>query len=438
MTDTVNAHPTKRLVAYVLTKDIQLDDAVLDLVDNSIDGARRSGKKKLQGFEVKVTLSKDAFCIEDNCGGIPYDVARDYAFRFGRPEEYAPLDGPSELIGNFGVGMKRALLKMGRNIHIVSRTQNRTFEIVIDVESWLADDNNWTFDFSKVEDKVLPQKQTGTTITVTNLYEGVAERFSLSEFVGKVKSAAQEKQVLALMDGLTITVGEETLYPTEMKLFASKKIQPYHKRLEFPAEGKETVFADLHAGIDESDNDRAGWYVICNGRTVLFADQSSVTGWGNKSDSDRVPNYHHQYARFRGYLNFRSKDTAQLPWNTTKTGVDPEHPIYRRCLLEMLMAMRQVFAFLNAVDRESDVADQPLSRELANLKSVPLGKIKPSAKFEWPATSSKGPKVEKLRWIRYQRPIDKVQRAMETLGVGHAEDVGGTTFDIWYELNIGQ
>ena len=47
---TIDARPTKKLVAYVLTKDINLQDALLDLIDNSIDGARRAGKKKFVGL----------------------------------------------------------------------------------------------------------------------------------------------------------------------------------------------------------------------------------------------------------------------------------------------------------------------------------------------------------------------------------------------------
>ena len=36
---------------------------------------------------IAVDFDGDSFCIRDNCGGIPLDVAQEYAFRFGRPKE---------------------------------------------------------------------------------------------------------------------------------------------------------------------------------------------------------------------------------------------------------------------------------------------------------------------------------------------------------------
>jgi len=41
MTDTVNAAPTKRLFIEMLTRDVSLEDAVLDLIDNAIDSVCR-------------------------------------------------------------------------------------------------------------------------------------------------------------------------------------------------------------------------------------------------------------------------------------------------------------------------------------------------------------------------------------------------------------
>lgn len=128
----INARPTKKLVAYVLTKDILLEDAILDLIDNSIDGAKRANPDNYSGKEVTIEINKNHFKISDNCGGIPLKIAEDYAFRFGRPDDYAPLDpAPTNAVGNFGVGMKRALLKMGNNIKITSNTSDCYFEIDI-------------------------------------------------------------------------------------------------------------------------------------------------------------------------------------------------------------------------------------------------------------------------------------------------------------------
>ena len=92
----VKGEPTKGFFVYTLTKDIQLDRAIADLVDNSVDGAKRlrDGNNPVPGptdasqqyanLFVKINVGPKEFSIEDNCGGIPIDVARRYAFKFGR------------------------------------------------------------------------------------------------------------------------------------------------------------------------------------------------------------------------------------------------------------------------------------------------------------------------------------------------------------------
>src|SRR3954470_6436810 len=103
---TVEAGPTKQFFVSMITRDIALQPAIVDLVDNSVDGARRlRGDGDLTGLEVSLRYSGTEFVIEDNCGGIDLDTARRYAFKFGRPDA-AP--GVAHSVGQFGVGMKRA------------------------------------------------------------------------------------------------------------------------------------------------------------------------------------------------------------------------------------------------------------------------------------------------------------------------------------------
>lgn len=436
MTEVVNASPTKRLVVYVLTKDVKLDDAILDLIDNSIDGAKRLGKKNLSGYEVRLSLSKEKFTIQDNCGGIPYDLARDYAFRFGRPEDYADLDSPADVVGNFGVGMKRALLKMGRTILVISRTATRYFEISIDVEAWLRDDKHWTFEFSNVRDETSPPEMTGTWITVTDLYTGVAEQFALKQFVANLEYAVEQKQAVPMLQGFNVVIGNKTLTGVEMLLGQSKHIVPFHQRLELYNDKREKVDLDVYAGVADADNDRAGWYVVCNGRTVLRADRTSLTGWGSKMDSARVPSYHHQYARFRGFVLFHSDTPDLLPWNTAKSGVDVEHPFYRRALQLMLQSMDEVFGFLNQVDRESEYPEQPLTEALGKIKPVALNKVAESKSFTVAVKTTPPPAEKKVKFIRYKKPVEKINAVMQALGVDDANLAGEQTFDMYYETNV--
>ena len=86
----IDARPTKQFFIDMLVRDIELLRAITDLVDNSVDGARRlrghEPDANYLGLRVDLTISPQTFVIEDNCGGIDIALARGYAFRFGRGE----------------------------------------------------------------------------------------------------------------------------------------------------------------------------------------------------------------------------------------------------------------------------------------------------------------------------------------------------------------
>src|SRR5258708_17174133 len=99
----VPANPTKRFFVSMLTRDIALEDALLDLLDNCIDGILRMRKavinkeRPYKGSWAHLTINPEEFVIEDNCGGIPLKIAQTSAFMMGRP-----TDTPSEGLPTVG------------------------------------------------------------------------------------------------------------------------------------------------------------------------------------------------------------------------------------------------------------------------------------------------------------------------------------------------
>ena len=115
----IQAYPEKGFYIHNLTKDIELIRAILDLVDNSVDGARRLRPDgDFNGLLISITVDANHFEIADNCGGMPADMARTYAFHFGRPQG---MPTTAHSVGQFGVGMKRALFKLGNDFRIESK-----------------------------------------------------------------------------------------------------------------------------------------------------------------------------------------------------------------------------------------------------------------------------------------------------------------------------
>lgn len=126
----IDASPTKDFFILMLVRDIELMDAIADLVDNCVDGARRTRPRgDYDGLWVRVETTAESFRIADNCGGIAVDLARNYAFRFGRP---AGMPQTKHSVGQFGIGMKRALFKLGRKFTVDSTTTMSHFKVDVD------------------------------------------------------------------------------------------------------------------------------------------------------------------------------------------------------------------------------------------------------------------------------------------------------------------
>lgn len=56
---------------------------------------------------VDIKIAEDHFSIADNCGGIPRDVAKNYAFKMGANLMTTAIRMPKPSV--YGVGMKRDL-----------------------------------------------------------------------------------------------------------------------------------------------------------------------------------------------------------------------------------------------------------------------------------------------------------------------------------------
>jgi len=79
------ANPTKAFFVRTITRDISLEDCVLDLLDNSVDGAWQliggypitlENQADLSEYKIEIEVFEKYFRILDNCGGITLDEAK--------------------------------------------------------------------------------------------------------------------------------------------------------------------------------------------------------------------------------------------------------------------------------------------------------------------------------------------------------------------------
>jgi hypothetical protein len=446
----VKAIPAKRFFVGMLVKDIELVPAIIDLVDNSIDGGKRirpqASERRYEGLRVELSVSDKRFEISDNCGGIDLNWARDYAFRFGRADD---VDGPLGEVGQFGVGMKRALFKLGRAFTITSTTTSTAFTLPINVDAWMADTStDWSFELSDIDENAnVAIDNTGTLIEVTDLHPTVAAELSSESFVNRLREELRLRQARVVSQGLTITVNGEEVGEFTPQLLTGPELYPIAVHAAVTA-GDEPVDMRLYAGIvrlretdaerddddaeDFRDPPEAGWYLYCNDRLLVAANRTRLTGWGEAAAS-----YHPQYRQFRGYV-FLEGASRLMPWTTTKTAVDEDSPIFKVVQTAMFDALAKVQAAMNRIKKErqsSPEGSRPAVDAARAAQATPLSSITWSSKFTLPEPAPRSPAAN-VKWIRYSVDPDEFRAVAEELGSSAAADVGRGTFAYYLRTQV--
>ncbi|MFH2122756.1 MAG: ATP-binding protein [Pseudomonadota bacterium] len=451
------AIPTKQFFVSMLTRDISLADAILDLLDNCLDGALRSANGNEVDYsihKVSLKLSSEEFRIEDDCGGIPRDVAQNYAFKMGR-EPDDQRDSDTETIGMYGVGMKRAIFKMGRNALVKTQHNGDSYEVPI-TSDWL-DSKDWDpLPINPNEDE---QKQPGTIIVVNDLYQGVSSHFNNDGFINDLQTAIGEHFTSFIQKGLEITVNDNAVKPVLVEVLVSENLDdpaPYifQKKIDGVLV---SITVGLNTGrrLDSDDGENAdfernrsaataGWTVFCNDRAVIVGDKSRLTGWG-----DGIPMYHGQFSVITGIVEFRSALADKLPITTTKRALDTSSNVWLEARTKMREGLRVWINHTNSW-KNHPRADQ--SKHWENSKPLPLAKVveivtkrdvtnkndggieyNPSKKKVLPKPDLQKPSSRK---IVYSRPMEEIRlisdflfdRDDETPGV-----VGDKCFEIVLE-----
>lgn len=413
----INAGPTKAFFVDMLTRDIDLADAILDLLDNCVDGilreleketakAKSKGKRKqaqdrngrpYEGYWAKITATPDKFEIWDNCGGISQKLAEESAFMLGRPD--VQRDAKIETVGMYGIGMKRAIFKMGKQCTVTSQPDTGAYKVEITPE-WLADDEDWKL---PLDDNAKGLKENGTRIAVSNLNPPIKRQFDArrkSSFIDDLKKEISQLYAQIIEKGFKVTVNGKPIDPVDLHMLIPKQrpkpgaaaIEPY----VFVADLK-GVHVELAVGfyrplakeqeLDEEltqrrTRDDAGWTVICNDRVVLHNDKSMITGWGTGG----VPSYHNQFICIAGIVSFRSCDSMELPLNTTKRGLNTSSEVYLLVVDQMREGLKKFTSFTNKwkrreaeTDAEFENLQQVKSTDVPTL--VPDSEMKPVHKF---------------------------------------------------------
>jgi hypothetical protein len=453
--ESVESYPAKSFFVSMLTRDIDLEDAILDLLDNCVDGAIRSRSKamekadSLQGFWASIKFNESRFIIEDNCGGIPWPLAQHYAFRMGKPHG---AKAKARTIGVVGIGMKRAIFKMGRECHVNSNHSEDSFMVTISPD-WFDDDTDWKFKADRAKPKL---KEYGTIIEIGELTDGTKKDFkSGSTFRDSLLDVVAETYAYLIQKGFKVSINGKSVARRPVKLCfeevknpdkKSELIRPFIYQTStdgidvFMAVGYRSRLPTEQEQADEAKATfaakDAGWTVICNDRVVLSNDRTLKTGWGFGG----VPNFHNQFSSIAGIVEFSSPDMSLLPVTTTKRGIDTSNDIYTLIRQKMQEGLKH---FTRNTNRWKGF-EYELKEKFDEAPVLDLNEIKKTTE-KLPMVSIRGnglakqykPKLpektinETTRKICFVRELEEIELVSEFLfdEVRTPQEVGETCFD---------
>jgi hypothetical protein len=435
MPENANAFPRKHFFLEMFTRDISLEDCILDLIDNSIDAlvktknidvssdVFRRNTARLVAKDlpsVDVTLSEKQLVIKDNCGGISYDDAKNDVFNFGHGAD--PVKGQ---LGAYGIGLKRAIFKIGNDFLMESHAKRDGFSCHLsDVRRWSERDEkleDWTIPI-----KLLPAaestKDAGTSIVIRDLRAEVKMRLNDGTVEGRLLTLIAQTYSLYLDRYIRVSLNGKAVRPFEIPIGESPDVTPAHDEFE---DGKVQVkiFASLSA---KSQAETAGWYVLCNGRVVVHADKTELTGWGVGS-----PQFHGgKHVHFIGLVFFQAKDPLLLPWTTTKRGLNRESPVYHRAKNRMSGVASPILRFLDGMYR-SDPPAEPKERGIADkIKPADVRQIAAHGTSHFavkmPASSAQ-PKTVRIQYDALVPELERIRRHLRKPSMP-ANRVGEQTF----------
>jgi hypothetical protein len=359
----------------VLTKDITALESIFELIDNAVDAARDQLLKithlerdkfglpdRYDGYKIEIRLKQDSLVFADNCAGIPKDVLTHRAFVIGAMSNHAFG------IGRFGIGLKRALFRLGTRYRLYTDTgEFRATMSFSDAHLKGVDPDLYALQRPSLGSPM-------TVIRISALRDRVRHEFDAESWRSALPSVLSRRYGRYVEKGLTILVNRAKISPFGPGFRSYKEVKPTSDSTIAPNGVSIFIDTGMHERYrikGENDysktdvgalTDEFGWYFVCNDRIVQIATHTPALGWKTR--------WHQEYYGFVGWVYFVAEDPEHLPWDTKKTTVDPHSTAFRE-IADRLQAFAEDYKVKNkqakSVTRDRGGAN---SRETSTTHSI--------------------------------------------------------------------
>ncbi len=437
------ASPEKRLFISLLTRDISLVAAFLDLIDNSINAAIEpladrlrtatdylailQDKKITPKVKISLTFAADRVEVIDTAGGISAGVAADHVFKFGRaPNEESGIT--TDRLSVYGIGLKRAIFKIGNKINMNSDHEEGGFSLALDVRNWeQTPEQPWTFAIDRREPA--PPSKTGTQIVVTELYEEVSSRLEDGVFEGQLRDAIARTYAYFLAKFVVIEINGKAVDGVSIDIGSNHSSESF----EF---GNVTCAITAGIGIPQGGGFRdrsSGWFIFCNGRSVISADKTQLTGWGAG-----LPIFQPKHRPFLGTVYFVSEDPEKLPWTTTKSAINEDSSIWQLAKRQMTNVGRPVITFLDGryTDDGTEIDSKDLQEASGPRTSVLTAAVSETKIFQTPPRPRTRQTTTRIQYDAKIEDVKSIAKYLHKPSMS-GSDVGRHTFHYFLRNEVG-
>lgn len=309
----IDGTPDKR-VYWSLISDYGLRTGLCELVDNAIDLWMLNDQKGTLRVQVELDVDRRMVAVEDNAGGIA-------------PKDLSLLISPggsrnapeAQIIGVFGVGSKRASVAIGEHVEIKTRFKSGETRQIDVTTDWL-ESPGWN-----IPSYVVPNIAANTTrVEIMKLRRPFDE-----DEINQLKLHFAETYSWFIRRGCTLEVNGEALEPVDFDAFAfPPEYLPQRTTFTVPVPKLGDVQVVVEAGLirdRDPEADNYGVYIYCNHRLIVKELQTRDVGYFVSREAG-VPHPDASLARVIVKLDGPAR---AMPWNSSKSGIDPDHPLFR-------------------------------------------------------------------------------------------------------------
>jgi hypothetical protein len=267
---------------------------------------------------------------------------------------------------------------------------------------------------------------------VSNLHDDVIKRVKDPIFTANLIEKLERTYGLFLAKKFEIFVNGSRVRPLDLMLSENRAVESLKI---------DDVSVQIIAGLASPAangkyiSENSGWFIFCNGRAVLTADKSALTGWTGQPG---LPLFQPKHRPFLGLVIFLSDRPESLPWTTTKSSINEDSSVWLAVKPRMINIGREVISVL---DRR--YGNDGTEFSLKELKDVGGGSTSLFSavrdiekKYFSPPTIAR-PEQIRIQYSAYRSDVEKIESYLGVPGMGGAE-VGRYTFNYFLKSRVGE